>query len=429
MTGLWLSPEQLEGIAGNFEKELSKGLAEDGGMLKALPTFITKLPTGTEKGAYLVVDLGGSNLRVGCVLLHGDSTFSLDRLKWTLTSELQNATGPLLFDFIATSVKEYLETSAMRNKLADWPPRLGFTFSYPVRQERLAHGILIQWNKAVNCHDVVGQDVVVLLEEALDRAGLGIIKVGALLNDTVGTLVAHAYVDADTRIGVILGTGTNAAYVASPSSIPKLQNIHRHTSAQNQEPMIINTEWGAFGDKQPSYLPLTEADHKIDLESNNPRAQLFEKMVSGMYLGELCRLTLMELHKDMMMGADGPPFELDAADLSVIATGGPEAIRDISRRKLYIKNPDESLIKETCHLVVQRSARLCAAALIGLYRSMGSPKRRIVAAFDGSLYEHYPGYPELLREALDELEPGHSLISQIAKDESMVGAAAVLATH
>ena len=85
MTGLWLSPEQLEGIAGNFEKELSKGLAEDGGMLKALPTFITKLPTGTEKGAYLVVDLGGSNLRVGCVLLHGDSTFSLDR-KWSLTN-------------------------------------------------------------------------------------------------------------------------------------------------------------------------------------------------------------------------------------------------------------------------------------------------------------------------------------------------------
>lgn len=35
----------------------------------------------------------------------------------------------------------------------------------------------------------------------------------ALVNDTVGTLMACAYEDQNTRIGLILGTGSNACYV------------------------------------------------------------------------------------------------------------------------------------------------------------------------------------------------------------------------
>jgi len=35
----------------------------------------------------------------------------------------------------------------------------------------------------------------------------------ALANDTVGTLFARCYQEAQCYIGVILGTGTNAAYI------------------------------------------------------------------------------------------------------------------------------------------------------------------------------------------------------------------------
>ena len=54
---------------------------------------------------------------------------------------------------------------------------------------------------------------------------------------------------------------------------------------------VANLE--AFGDSK-NILPLTPADKQLDTESVNPRAQLFEKMISGMYLGEIARLLVTE---------------------------------------------------------------------------------------------------------------------------------------
>lgn len=41
------------------------------------------------------------------------------------------------------------------------------------------------------------------------------------VNDTVGTLAGGRYVDNDVVAAVILGTGTNAAYVEHANAIPK----------------------------------------------------------------------------------------------------------------------------------------------------------------------------------------------------------------
>ena len=52
---------------------------------------------------------------------------------------------------------------------------------------------------------VQGEEVVGLLEKSLEKEGLGEVKVVALVNDTVGTLVARAYRDPSTLIGLIIG--------------------------------------------------------------------------------------------------------------------------------------------------------------------------------------------------------------------------------
>ena len=56
--------------------------------------------------------------------------------------------------------------------------------------------------------------------------------------------------------------------------------------------MIINTEWGAFGEQGTLDFITTEFDRDIDANSVNPSKQLFEKMISGMYMGELARLVI-----------------------------------------------------------------------------------------------------------------------------------------
>ena len=89
---------------------------------------------------------------------------------------------------------------------------------------------------------VVGNDVAAMLQAALVERGLDV-TVAALVNDTVGTLMAKAYTEPRCRIGVILGTGTNGAYVERTAAIPKW-------TGPRDGFMIINMEWGGFGSGQ-----------------------------------------------------------------------------------------------------------------------------------------------------------------------------------
>ena len=62
--------------------------------------------------------------------------------------------------------------------------------------------------------------------------------------------------------------------------------------------MVINTEWGAFGENGELDFVLTKWDQAVDEMSINPGKQIFEKMISGMYMGELIRQVLVDLMKD-----------------------------------------------------------------------------------------------------------------------------------
>ena len=48
--------------------------------MSMLPTFVPLLPDGTERGIYLSVDLGGTNLRVTLVRLNPDSSSPAERV-------------------------------------------------------------------------------------------------------------------------------------------------------------------------------------------------------------------------------------------------------------------------------------------------------------------------------------------------------------
>lgn len=113
----------------------------------------------------------------------------------------------------------------------------------------------------------------------------------ALINDTTGTMIASAYTDTKMKIGCIFGTGCNAAYMENVGSIPKLA----HMNLPEDTPMAINCEWGAF-DNEHKVLPRTPYDIIIDRDSPRPGQQAFEKMIAGLYLGEIFRLVLIDLH-------------------------------------------------------------------------------------------------------------------------------------
>jgi hexokinase len=51
--------------------------------------------------------------------------------------------------------------------------------------------------------------------------------------------------------------------------------------------MIINTEWGNFGADGALDFIVTEFDREVDSNTHNKGRQIFEKLMAGMYLGEI----------------------------------------------------------------------------------------------------------------------------------------------
>jgi hexokinase len=219
------------------------------------PTWVFGTPTSSEKGDYLALDLGGTNLRVCLVSLQGNGKFEITQTKYRLTEEQKQEEGDILFDFCAKCVKEFIDVH-LPNVTPDNPIVLGFTFSYPCLQERIDHGILIRWTKGFGAPNVEGNDVGEMFRKALKHhkvpaymAALVLILVFgniltislfiSLINDTTGALIASQYVKPRTKIAVILGTGCNAAYSEDLKYIGKLKD----KKLDPDDTVAINCEW------------------------------------------------------------------------------------------------------------------------------------------------------------------------------------------
>ncbi|XP_042375914.1 hexokinase-4, chloroplastic-like [Zingiber officinale] len=434
----------LRHVADSMSADMRAGLATNGGSdLKMILSYVDSLPTGNELGLFYALDLGGTNFRVLRVQLGGKEERIIDTEfeQVSIPQELMYGTTEELFDFIVSGLARFVEKESTKFHLAEGSKReIGFTFSFPVKQTSIDSGILIKWTKGFAVSGTAGRDVVVCLNEALVRQGLDI-RVSALVNDAVSTLAGAHYWDEDVKVAVILGTGTNACYVESIEAIPKLQG-----SAYGSGKTIINIEWGAFS----TGLPLTEFDREMDNESINPGEQLFEKTISGMYLGEIVRRVLKKMAKASTLFGDSfpeklsVPFSLSTPHLCTMQqddSGDLDKVGLILSGTLGVKNSSlgaRKIVQDICDTIVKRGSRLAGAGIVGILQKVEQDsigqifQKRTVVAMDGGLYEHYPQYRHYLKEAVAELlgvEVFKNVFIEHTKDGSGIGAALLAAAN
>ncbi|EHA8588380.1 putative Hexokinase-3 [Cocos nucifera] len=150
---------RLKQVVDAMAVEMHAGLASDGGSkLKMLLTFIDNLPDGNEKGTYYALDLGGTNFRVLRVRLGGRGSMILSHQveRHPIPQELMSGTSEDLFDFIARTLKQFVEQEDddSEQKIKE-KKELGFTFSFPVRQMSVSSGILVMWTQGFSVEDAV----------------------------------------------------------------------------------------------------------------------------------------------------------------------------------------------------------------------------------------------------------------------------------
>ncbi|XP_050940849.1 hexokinase-1 isoform X2 [Cucumis melo] len=436
---------KLRQVADAMTVEMHAGLASEGGSkLKMLISYVDNLPTGDEKGLFYALDLGGTNFRVLRVQLGGkeNRVVKQEFEEVSIPPHLMVGSSEALFDFIAQALAKFVAEEGEGFHPAPGRQReLGFTFSFPVRQTSISSGTLIKWTKGFSIEDTVGEDVVGELTKAMEKLKLDM-RVTALVIDTIGTLAGGRYHDNDVIAAVILGTGTNAAYVERAHAIPKW-----HGLLPKSGEMVINMEWGNF---RSSHLSLTEYDHALDAESLNPGEQIFEKLISGMYLGEIVRKVLVKMAEEAAIFGETVPPKLKipfilrtphmsamhhdtSPDLKVVASKLKDVL-EISNTSLKTRK----IIVELCDVVATRGARLSAAGILGILKKLGrdtirvGEKQKSVVALDGGLYEHYTKFRTTMENTLKELlgdEVAANVFVEHSNDGSGIGAALLAASH
>jgi hexokinase len=88
--------------------------------------------------------------------------------KFKVSTTLKEGHASKLFDYIASSVDSFLTEIGTEVKEED-RLKLGFTFSFPVLQTQINKGTLINWTKGFKCPGAQGEDIVALLQTALDK--------------------------------------------------------------------------------------------------------------------------------------------------------------------------------------------------------------------------------------------------------------------
>uniref|UniRef100_A0A8C7DDR0 Hexokinase-2 n=1 Tax=Oncorhynchus kisutch TaxID=8019 RepID=A0A8C7DDR0_ONCKI len=432
---LRLSDENLIDVSERFRREMDKGLGRDSNptaAVKMLPTFVRSTPDGTEKGDFLALDLGGTNFRVLLVKVsdNGKQKVEMENQIYAITEELMRGSGEELFDHIAECLANFLEKLGIKNQKLP----LGFTFSFPCQQTKLDESILVSWTKGFKSHGVEGRDVVSLLRKAIIKRGDFDIDIVSVINDTVGTMMTCGYDDHHCEIGLIVGTGTNACYMEEMRHLELVEG--------DEGRMCVNMEWGAFGDDGALDDLRTDFDQEIDAGSLNPGKQLFEKMISGMYMGELVRLILVKMAKEDMVfqGHTTPDLvtngQLQTSFVSAIENDKDQEGLVSAEKMLRGLGLDPSVedcvaTRRVCQVVSTRAAHLCAATLAAVLRQIRDNKAaerlRTTIGVDGSVYKNHPQFARRLHKMVRRLVPDCDVRFLRSEDGSGKGAAMVTA--
>ncbi|KAK0119744.1 hypothetical protein ONS95_011179 [Cadophora gregata] len=426
-----------------------------------LPTPISDSvlrPEGDESGRYLAIDIGGTNLRVGFIELLGpgetstDATTRVDNAgersrvvrhlekSWPIGEQLKHNKAEDLFGWIGACI-----AGVVQDGCHTWPGNLpdeiplGITFSFPMVQHTLSEATLMSMGKGFQITSNLDLGKLLLQGYEKTRGALPRIKITAIVNDAVATLVSFAYqFRSNTRrkaaMGLIVGTGCNATI---PLALGKLHPDKRptqvkildgETEADLNLKIAVNTEWTIRGAAGPLHELnfITHWDKKLDAQGEVPGFQPFEYMTAGRYLGELGRIIIVDyLTTNLYIPESSlPPLLTQRHGLSTtflgnlgphLATLEPSLLKQLNTEIPPSIEPDAwkwtaeiaDVVYDIAKAIQIRAAGMTAAAVIALlacaeeihFSSPSTTKslpNGITAQINGS------------KEALDELMVGYT---------------------
>ena len=104
-----------------FINEMEKGLAGENSSLKMLPTYISIDDIPEKRDSVIVIDAGGTNLRIALV----NFDYSAPSISYFMRYPMLGTKGPITKDEFFSTLAEYLVPLTGKSK------KIGFCFSFP----------------------------------------------------------------------------------------------------------------------------------------------------------------------------------------------------------------------------------------------------------------------------------------------------------
>ena len=373
--GLSAAAVDVDATLARFQHEMAEGLAGRPISLAMIPAYIgidKPVPVGKP---VIVLDAGGTNLRAALVTFDAAGTSRVEKFSKTAMPGAQGTR--------ATAQDFYNVLAGLLAPLLADADDIGFVFSYPAEITPDCDARLIRWTKQVDMPDLVDAMVGAGLAKALKARGHA--KRITVLSDTVATLLAGKSAGISRRysnyVGLILGTGTNIAYVAPNATITKVKNLPPNGA------MTINAETGGF-----TGVPQTEFDRAFDATTKDTGDYTFEKMISGAYLGGLGRFVLQAGAREGFFSAPAKAALLECASLAnkdfddfcanPFSTGG-------ALGAMPFNDGDRRAVMALGKPVFERAAKLAACNICAAVIQTGGgtdPLHPVCVTIDGSTY-------------------------------------------
>lgn len=278
----------IDSLSAEIVADMKAGLAKKNGGSQPMIVASDKIPKNLPANeSVIVIDAGGTNFRSCLVTFDQAGNHQISDLQKTVMPAVDKELSKNEFyEAIATNL-EHLKNKAFK---------IAFCFSYAMEISKDGDGKVLNFSKEVKAPEVVGTYVGKELLTALQKKGWHSVQKIVLLNDTMAALLAGAASAEKGKkyssfIGLILGTGLNAAYIEY-EKIPKIQE-----NAENV-PHIIVCESALF-DK----VSQSDFDKTLDEKSVTPGKSLLEKQCSGAYLGTVAQNMILSACADKIFSA------------------------------------------------------------------------------------------------------------------------------
>ena len=388
-----------------FSLEINKGLNKFNTIeecsIPMIPTFLNPNISLRKGEKVIVVDAGGTNLRVGIAYFDGKDFIVSDCLEDKMPGIDHEYGSDEFFDYIASRCIPFLDQAT----------NIGFCFSYQVAMDESLDGKLVAWAKEIKAKEVVGKMVGASLLNAIKKYSPKKRQI-VVLNDTTAVLLGGMMLDFchefKKYVGAIYGTGFNCCYIEDAKNIKKFNGLSGD--------MIINTETGNFSGFTRGLF-----DDELTNESALKNEALTEKMSSGRYLASLIYKAANKAVEEGLLSKDTHLINYKDFELPLVSMYLAGLNNDLD--KCFASTLDIATFKEISYALINRASKIVATT-IGAF-AIKSNVEKIGIIIEGSTFYKLPTFKEsfndYLKIVLDKYHIAYRLID--GRGRNLVGAA------